>query len=110
MLELRINGANRYVLALTTAGRLEIRRYAGTSFTVLGSAASGIPDLGELAAISFAVQGSGPVTLTGYVNGVAVLTVTDSSSSAYRSAGGAGMAATVAGIWFDDFTLTGPLP
>jgi len=46
MLELRVNGANRYALALTAAGRLGDPPLRGTAVNVLGSVASGIPDLG----------------------------------------------------------------
>ena len=105
MLELRVNGANRYALALTTSGALEIRRYAGTSVTVLASVASGIANLGAWHAFTFAVSGSSPVTLTAAVDGVPKLTASDSSSAAYPGSGGAGIAATVSGILFDDFTL-----
>ena len=78
------------VLSLTAAGKLEIRRYAGTAVTVLGSVASGIPDLGAWNSFSFNVQGAFPVTLTGYVNGVPKLSATDSSASAYTGSGAAG--------------------
>ncbi|TMA19044.1 MAG: hypothetical protein E6J88_18820 [Deltaproteobacteria bacterium] len=110
MLELRVNGGNRYVLSLTAAGKLEIRRYAGTAVTVLGSVASGIPDLGAWNSFSFNVQGAFPVTLTGYVNGVPKLSATDSSASAYTGSGAAGIAATMSGILLDDFTLTATVP
>ncbi|MFN2547733.1 MAG: hypothetical protein ABR567_09900, partial [Myxococcales bacterium] len=109
MLELRVNGGNRYALALTSSGRLEIRRYAGSAVTVLGGVASGIPDLGAWNSFSFNVQGAFPVTLTGYVNGVPKLSASDSSAAAYTGSGGAGISATMAGILFDDFTLTGPV-
>ena len=109
-LELRVSGGNRYALVLTAGGSLVIRRYAGTSVTQLGSVASGISDLTEWNNFSFVVQGAFPVTLTGYVNGVPKLSATDSSSAAYTGSGGAGIAATVAGILFDDFTLTGEVP
>jgi hypothetical protein len=109
-LELRVNAGNRYALALTKAGKLEIRRYAGTAVTVLGSVASGIADLGSYHSFSFSVQGAFPVTLTGYVNGVPKLSATDSSASAYTGSGGAGISATFSGILFDNFTLTGTIP
>jgi len=105
MLELRGNGANRYALALTTSGALQIRRYSGTSVAVLASAASGIVDLSAWHAFTFAVSGSSPVTLTAAVDGVPKLATSDSSSAAYAGSGGAGIAATVSGILFDDFTL-----
>jgi hypothetical protein len=105
MLELRVNGANRYALALTASGVLQIRRYAGTSVTVLGSAASGIADLGAWHSFAFRVGGSPTVTLTAEVDGVQKLSASDSSAAAYTGAGGAGIAASVSGILFDDFTL-----
>jgi hypothetical protein len=106
MLELRSSGANRYALALTAAGRLEIRRYNGATKTVLGSVASGISDLTVMHAFTFAVQGAGPVTLTGFVDGASKLTATE-AGAALTAAGAAGIAASVSGIHFDDFTLTG---
>ena len=106
MLELRVNGGNRYALALTAAGMIELRRYAGTTRTVLGSAASGVADLTDWASFSFVVQGAFPVTLTAYVNGVAKLSATDSTASAYTGSGSAGIAATISGILFDDFSLS----
>ncbi|HTO99598.1 MAG TPA: hypothetical protein VMK66_21260, partial [Myxococcales bacterium] len=107
MLELRVSGNDRYALALTAGGKLEIRRYRAGAATVLGSVASGIPDLGEWHSFAFAVQGNGTVTLTASVDGVAKISATDSSASALTFAGASGIAATVAGILFDDFTLTG---
>jgi len=73
--------------------------------TVLSSVASGIANLGAWHAFTFGVSGSSPVTLTAAVDGVPKLTASDSSSSAYAGSGGAGIAATVSGILFDDFTL-----
>jgi hypothetical protein len=105
MLELRVSGANRYALALMASGTLQIRRYAGTSVTVLGSVASGIAQLGAWHAFAFRVSGTSPVTLTAEVDGVPKVSATDTSASAYTSSGGAGIAATAAGILFDDFTL-----
>jgi hypothetical protein len=84
---------------------LQIRRYAGTSVTVLGSAASGIGDLGAWHSFAFRVGGSPTVTLTAEVDGVQKVSVTDASSAAYMGPGGAGIAASVSGVLFDDFTL-----
>src|SRR5207302_1207808 len=56
---------------------------------------------------SFAVQGANPVSLSGYVNGRLVVSAADSSASALTAPGSAGIAATYAGIWFDNFTLSG---
>src|SRR5205823_4576486 len=105
MLELRAAGADRYALALTAGGILELRRYRGGVKTVLGSVGSGIPDLREWHAFSFAVQGSSPVTVTAWVDGVPKVTATDSTSSALTAAGAAGIAATMSGILFDDYSL-----
>jgi hypothetical protein len=106
MLELRGTGTDRYALVLTAAGALQIRRYAGGTQTVLGTVASGISELRGWHSFSFTVQGVAPVTLTGSVAGAPKLTVTDSSASALSAPGRAGIAATYAGIWFDDFVLT----
>ena len=107
MLELRAGSSDRYALALRADGVLEIRRYGGGGVTVLGSVPSGISDLRSFSAFGFVVQGAGPVSLTGYVNGVPKISATDASSSALTSPGAAGMAATLAGVIFDDFVLTG---
>ena len=107
MLELRASGTDRYALALTAGGTLEVRRYRSGVTTVLGSVGSGIPDLTEWHSFSFAVQGSGPVTLTAWVDGVPKMSATDASSSALTASGSAGIAATVSGILFDDYSLTG---
>jgi len=107
MLELRSSGSDRYALALTATGKLEARRYRAGVTKVLGSMDSGIPDLTEWHSFSFAAQGSGPVLLTAWVDGVPKLSATDSSTSALTATGAAGIAATMSGILFDDFTLTG---
>src|SRR5207302_9218565 len=87
---------------------LEIRRYNGGGRTVLASAPSGIADLKNWSSVSFVVQGAGPVSLSGYVGSTLKVSASDSSSSALSAAGAAGIAATYAGIWFDNFTLSGP--
>ena len=97
---------DRYDLAITSAGRLRIRRWRSGSATVLGDVASGIPDPGEWASFSFTVSGTAPVTLTGAVNGTTKLTVTDGSSAALTVPGLAGMTNTMSGSWVDDFNLT----
>ncbi len=107
MLELRVSGNDRYALALTAGGALEIRRYRAGVETVLGSVGSGIADLTEWHSFAFAVQGSSALTLTASVDGVPKISATDSSASALTFAGASGIAATVSGILFDDFTLTG---
>jgi hypothetical protein len=107
MLELRASGGDRYALALTAGGRLELRRYRAGVTTVLGSAPSGIADLKGWHAFSFTAQGSASVTLTAWVGGVPKISATDASASALSTAGAAGIAATASGILFDDFMLTG---
>jgi len=107
MLELRSSGSDRYALALTASGNLEARRYRAGVETVLGIVSSGIPDLTEWHSFSFAAQGAGPVMLTAWIDGVPRLSVTDSSTSALTATGAAGIAATMSGILFDDFALTG---
>ena len=106
MLELRGSGTTRYALALTTSGKLELRRYKSGVATVLASAASGIADLTDWASVSFSVSGTAPVVLKGYVAGVQKVTFSDSSTSALLTPGAAGIAATISGIWFDDFVLS----
>ncbi|HWE26063.1 MAG TPA: N,N-dimethylformamidase beta subunit family domain-containing protein [Myxococcales bacterium] len=98
---------NRYDLALTSDGRLRIRRWRGGSVTVLGDVASGLPWLTEFESFSFTVSGTAPVTLTAALNGKVKLTVTDGSSAALTESGMAGFTNLVAGTWIDDFTLTG---
>src|SRR5207248_2460216 len=107
MLELRASGSDRYALALTAGGTLEVRRYRGGVKTVIGSVGSGIADLTIWHSFSFAVQGGAPVTLTGWVDGVPKITATDSTTSALTAPGAAGIAATVSGILFDDYSLSG---
>ena len=98
--------ADRYDLTITSSGRLQIRRWRGGAAAVLGDVASGIPELGNWASLTFTASGSSPVTLAATVNGATRLTVTDGSAAALTSAGVAGMTATAAGVWFDDFKLT----
>ena len=98
--------ADRYDLTITSSGRLQIRRWRAGASTVLGDVASGIPDLGNWASLTFSASGLSPVTLAATVDGVTRLTVTDGSAAALTSAGVAGMTATAAGVWFDDFKLT----
>ena len=107
MLELRVNGNDRYALVLRPDGNLEIRRYRGGTTTALATGPSQIANLSEYARLAFGVSGTAPVTLTASVNGVPRLTVTDATASALTAAGGAGIAAGISGIGFDDFTLNG---
>jgi hypothetical protein len=97
---------DRYDAAITSSGRLRIRRWRSGAATVLGDVASGLPDLTEWASISFTVVGTSPVILTAAVNGQTRLTVTDGSASAIAVPGYAGFTATVAGVVFDDFRLS----
>src|SRR5207302_6255652 len=107
-LDLRESATNdRYDLALLTSGHLQIRRHNGSTTTVLGDVASGIADLSNWATISLGATGAGPVQLVASVNGVPKLSVTDSSASAIVAAGTAGLSTSVAGISFDDFSVTG---
>jgi hypothetical protein len=97
---------DRYDVALLANGTLQIRRHDGTSITVLGSAPSGIADLTTWATISLSATGVNPVRLVASVNGVAKITASDSSASAIAGAGTAGIWTDVAGVIFDDFTVT----
>jgi len=107
-LTLRQSAANdRYDVALLGNGRLQIRRIAGGTTTVLGDVASGVADLGSWATISLEASGAGPVQLVASVNGTAKLTVNDTSASAIVAPGTAGLSTSLAGIWFDDFVVTG---
>ncbi len=96
----------RYDLALLGDGRVRIRRIKSGTTTVLGTAQSGLADLGAPATLSLSAAGAGPVTLTATVNGATKLTVTDSSTAAITAPGLAGLWATAAGVVFDNFQLT----
>ena len=98
---------DRYDVALLSNGRLQIRRYNGSTITVLGDVPSGVPDLHEWATIALSAAGSGAVHLVASVNGVVKLTVTDSSASAIVTPGTAGMSTNLAGVVFDDFAVIG---
>jgi hypothetical protein len=104
------SGGDRYDAAITSSGRLRIRRWRGGTATVLGDVASGIPDVTDWATIRFNVTGAAPVVLTAAVNGTTKLTVADASSQALTAQGRAGISATAAGVWFDDFTLRAASP
>src|SRR5204863_4571180 len=93
MLELRVSGEDRYALVLTASGRLELRRYRSGVKTLLGSSSNSIPDLKSWHAFSFTAQGTVPVTLTAWVDGVPRISATDASTSALTAAGAAGIAA-----------------
>src|SRR2546430_14303952 len=106
-LDLRQQPSNdRYDVALLTNGTLQIRRHNGTTITVLGSAPSGIADLTNWSTISLSATGANPVRLVASVNGSAKIVASDSSASAIAGAGTAGMWTDLAGVIFDDFTVT----
>ena len=75
---------------------------------MLGSAPSGIPNLGAWTPFAFSAHGTGPVSLTVSVNGVLKLDVQDSSPQAITGAGETGMHANIAGVVFDDFVVMAP--
>jgi hypothetical protein len=102
---LRASGDARYALVLLPEGRIQIRRYRGGSFTVLGEAPSGQDDAWEPTTLTLSAWGSGPVRLTAAVEGQVVLTVTDSDPAALTGEGLAGIATPIAGVWFDDFEV-----
>src|SRR5438477_2246785 len=95
VLELRASGSDRYALALTASGKLEIRLYRSGGLTVLASGASVIADLSVFHSFSFSAQGTVLVTLDATVDGVPKLSATDTSSAALTAAGAAGIAATL---------------
>jgi hypothetical protein len=102
---LRAGGDARYALVLLPSGRVQLRRYRGGSFTVLGEAASGQPSFRDAATLSLSAWGAGPVMLSASVNGQVRLVVTDDGPAALTDEGLAGIAAPIAGIWFDDFLV-----
>lgn len=109
---LRAEGDARYALVLLPQGRIQLRRYRGGSFTVLGEAPSGQASAWEAATLSLSVWGSGPVRLSASVDGQVRLTVTDDDPAALTGEGLAGLATPIAGVWFDDFLVRalGPAP
>src|SRR6202022_1729652 len=106
-LDLREQPSNdRYDVALLANGTLQIRRHNGTSIAVLGQAPRGIAGLTNWATISLSATGANPVRLVASVNGAAKIAASDSSASAIAGAGTAGMWTDLAGVIFDDFTVT----
>jgi hypothetical protein len=99
---------DRYEMVLVSTGAVQVRRWRGGVATVLGSAPSGIPNLGAWTPFAFSARGAGPVSLTVSVNGILKLDVEDSSPQAITGAGGTGMHANIAGVVFDDFVVTTP--
>jgi hypothetical protein len=102
---LRAQGNARYSLMYLKNGRLQVRREVGTSVKVLGEASSGLSSSWDAVTLSFSARGSGPVELVASVNGQVRLTVVDSSSSALKGPGTAGLATPIAGVWFNDFQV-----
>jgi len=100
-------GGNRYQLDLLGNGHVQLQRVTGSGTTVLADAPSGIADLSASAVLALSATGSGPVQLTAQVNGRVVASATDASGSAIGGAGYAGLFTGNAGVWFDDFELSG---
>src|SRR2546421_8263929 len=107
MLELRVGSTGRYALALRTDGVLEICGYNTAELQSRSDVVCRLLLVKSWNSFSFVAQGTAPVSLTGYVNGTPKVTATDASSAALTAPGAAGMAATLAGILFDNFTLSG---
>ena len=100
-------GGDRYEMALTSTGALQIRRVLAGTATVLGQVSSGIANLSAgYTTFTFAVHGTGPVSLTASVNGVLKLDVEDATAQAIGSAGAPGLIAKIAGVPFDDLFVT----
>ncbi|HZX65672.1 MAG TPA: hypothetical protein VFE76_09785, partial [Myxococcales bacterium] len=99
---------DRYEMAFTSTGALQIRRVRGGVTTVLGQIASGI--FSTFAKYSFSVQGTGPVTLTASIDGVLRLTVEDTTAQRIAGAGQPGLFAKIAGVPFDDLVVTSLAP
>lgn len=105
---LRAQGDSRYSLVYLRNGRLQVRREVGGRVTVLGEASSGLSSSWEPVTLSLMARGRGPVELIASVDGQVRLTVTDTSSSALREPGLAGLATPDAGVWFDSFQVRLP--
>ena len=102
---LRARGESHYALVFLNTRRIQLRRYEGTRYTVLGEASSGRASAWEPVTLTLTARGSGPVELTASVEGEVRLVVTDSSASALVTPGFAGLATPIAGVWFDDFQV-----
>lgn len=105
---LRAQGDARYSLLFTKNGRLQVRREVAGRVTVLGEASSGLASAWEPVTLSFVARGEGPVELIASVDGQVRLSVVDSSGSALREPGLAGLATSRAGVWFDGFEVRLP--
>ncbi|WP_239013943.1 hypothetical protein [Archangium violaceum] len=90
---------------LLPEGRIQLRRYRGGSFTVLGEASSGQASPWDAATLSLSVWGSEPVRLSSTVDGEVRLSVTDADPAALTGEGLAGLITPIAGVWFDDFQV-----
>jgi hypothetical protein len=99
----------RYDLVLLPNGHVQIRRVRSGAVSVLADGASGAASLDDWVGLALSASGDSPVTLTARVDGVTVLTATDTSSAA-PGAGYAGLWTLHAGVWFDDFALSGSTP
>jgi hypothetical protein len=102
---LRAQGNARYTLVFLKNGRLQVRREVGSSVKVLGEASGGVSSSWDAVTLSLSARGSGPVELVASLNGQVRLTVVDSSSSALKGAGTAGLITPIAGVWFDIFRV-----
>lgn len=98
---------SRYELSLLSNGKVAARRVSLGVATALGEAPSGLSALDQPAVLSLTVSGSSPVLLTGEVNGVPRLWVTDTSPGRLTAPGVSGLSTTRAGVPFDAFRLWG---
>jgi hypothetical protein len=101
----RAQGSARYTLVSMANGRIQVRREASGRVTVLGEARSGLSSAQDPMTLTLSVRGSGPVELIASVDGQVRLSVVDTSNSAIREPGLAGLITPIAGVWFDDFQV-----
>ncbi|MFN7134088.1 MAG: hypothetical protein ACK4N5_18565, partial [Myxococcales bacterium] len=94
-----------YELAVQRSGTLQLRRWRDGKMTVLAQLSGALTDPSRAVRLALEATGAGPVALTGYMDGVAVLSASDASSSAFKTAGFAGMWTDTAGVWFDAVRL-----
>ncbi|MGC4115075.1 MAG: sialidase family protein [Myxococcales bacterium] len=99
------SGLDRYQLVLLPSGQLQIQRVVAGVATTLGSASSGLIRLDVAARLGLSASGAGPVNLVASVDGVPRLSAMDTTGSALRSAGSAGMGTDTANVAFDNFEL-----
>ncbi|MFG1992411.1 polysaccharide lyase family 1 protein [Actinoplanes sp. NPDC048988] len=92
-----------YAFVLTGGGAAQLQRVSGGTATVLGTAAAGGAATGAWRVLALTVQGS---TLTGSVDGAAVVRATDSTLSSGRI----GLLASYASASFDDVVVASPTP